>query len=305
MKDVVLSMDLGGTNARFGAVLRNGEIVTRHRIKTPKTDSVDEFMDAVAGGYHAVARMAAAEINKVAAAIPATVGERTKFLSKLPNLPVLEGVDFTSELARRVDATVTLENDATAATTGEHWLGASMGVETVVGVTLGTGIGGGIFVNGSLFRGKDGSAGEIGHICVEPLGHQCGCGSNGCVERYASGTAILQMAISEGLNVTAAIDVYNMALAGDRSAIRIFDEAGKYLGIVLAGIINFLNPDMIVIGGGVSASWELLIGPIQSEIRKRAYPEPAKRAKVVRAKLGDDAGILGAAKAAFDQAMPY
>lgn len=298
-------MDLGGTNTRFGAVKGDGSILARHRIKTPDTSNVLEFMNVLAGGYYAVAQLASASVEAIAAAIPATVGRDTKRLSKLPNLPVLEGVDFKAELAKRLNAEVTLENDATAATIGEHWMGASRGVDTVIGVTLGTGIGGGIYINGLPYQGKDGSAGEIGHICVEPNGRQCGCGSRGCVEQYSSGTAIVRTARQLGLTVETTKDVFELAQAGNSVAVEAFSEAGRYLGIVLAGLINTLNPDMIVVGGGVAAGWDKFIDPLNEEVRKRAYPEPTKRANIVRAELGDDAGVLGAAKVAFDSIMPF
>ena len=298
-------MDLGGTNTRFGAVRWNGEIIARHRIPTPKTTSGSEFINALAAGYYATAQMASARVEAIAAAIPATVGAKTKRLSKLPNLPVLEGVDLKSELSKRLNAEVVLENDATAATIGEHWLGVSQGKDSVIGVTLGTGIGGGIFINGLPYRGKDGSAGEIGHICVEPKGYVCGCGSRGCVEQYSSGTAIVRAAHSMGLNVESSTDVFELAIKGSQNAVKVFSEAGRYLGIVLAGLINTFNPDMIVIGGGVAAGWEMFIGSLRNEVQQRAYSEPAERANIVRAELGDDAGVLGAAKVAFDNVMPF
>lgn len=305
MKEVVLAMDLGGTNTRFGAVRWNGEIIARHRIPTPEAVSAVEFVNALAAGYYATAQIAGVTVEAIAAAIPATVGMNTKTLAKLPNLPILEGVDLKSELSKRLNVEVVLENDATAATIGEHWLGVSQGKDSVIGVTLGTGIGGGIFINGLPYRGKDGSAGEIGHICVEPDGHSCGCGSRGCIEQYSSGTAIVRAAIAVGLDISNPKDVFDLAIRGEEKAIAVFSEVGRYLGIVLAGLINTLNPDMIVIGGGVAAGWDMFIDPLHEEVRQRAYREPAERANIVRAELGDDAGVLGAAKVAFDNVMPF
>jgi glucokinase len=221
----------------------------------------------------------------------------------------LDGFALAPAVAEKLGVPAVLENDANAAAIGENWIGASRGIRNSICVTLGTGVGGGIILNGSTLRGPDWSAGEIGHICVEPLGPPCGCGSNGCVEQYSSATAIVRMAreiresypASElhGKSGLSAFDVYEAGKSGDELAAEVFRLMGQYLGIALAGLINVLNPEVIVIGGGVAAGWDLFIGHVRDEIEKRAYCEPAKRAKLVRALLGDDAGILGAARVAF------
>jgi glucokinase len=156
----------------------------------------------------------------------------------------------------------------------------------------------------------DGTAGEIGHICVEPLGEPCGCGSRGCVEQYSSATAIVRLtrelenlypkSVLLNKSRLTSLDVFDAGKQGDELALEIFRKMGFYLGIALADLVNVLNPEIIVIGGGASAGWDLFIGHVQDQITKRAFDEPAKRAKLVRAQLGDDAGILGAAKLAFD-----
>ena len=144
-----------------------------------------------------------------------------------------------------------------------------------------------------------GTAGEVGHICVEPNGHPCGCGSRGCIEQYASATAIIRSAINAGLEVGSSSAVYEAAKSGDKRASAVFSSMGSYLGIGLAGLVNVLNPEMIVLGGGVSAAWDLFADEVRREVNERAFPEPADRVKIVRAELGDDAGILGAARAVF------
>ncbi|HMS08846.1 MAG TPA: ROK family protein, partial [Pyrinomonadaceae bacterium] len=176
-------------------------------------------------------------------------------------------------------------------------------------VTLGTGVGGGIIIDGKPLRGIDGTAGEIGHICVEPFGHPCGCGSVGCLEQYSSATAVVRMArellsefpdsiVASGDDVSS-LDIYNAAISGDPMANEVFCRFGFYLGVALGGLINVLNPEVIVIGGGASESWDVFIEPLNGEIRKRAFKRPADRVTIVKAKLGDDAGILGVAKLAF------
>lgn len=201
-----------------------------------------------------------------------------------------------------------MENDANAAAIGENWLGATRGVRDSICLTLGTG--GGIIIDEKILRGIDGTAGEIGHICVEPFGAKCGCGSHGCLEQYSPATAIVRLAreLEDDFSETAltkiknftSLDAYKSAKAGDELAIEVFRRQGFYLGIALAGLINVLNPQVIGIGGGASGGWDLFAPAMLEQIRIRAYREPAERAKIVRAKLGDDAGILGVARLAFN-----
>jgi glucokinase len=208
-------------------------------------------------------------------------------------------MNLKTELARVFDLPVTVENDATAAAIGEAWVGATRGTHNSICITLGTGIGGGIILAGEPYRGPDGSAGEIGHFSVEPDGPPCKCGSNGCIEVFASATAIVRMAAENGLRCDSSENVYKEWQNGDERANAVFQSMGRYLGIVLAGIINTLNPDAIVIGGGASAAWDAFIPSLTDEIHKRAYPAPAVRARIVRAELGDNAGIIGVARSAF------
>ena len=204
---------------------------------------------------------------------------------------------------------VLLENDANAAALGESWMGAAKGFQNSICVTLGTGVGGGIIIDGEILRGVDGTAGEIGHICVEPFGAPCGCGSRGCLEQYASATAILRLAqensarypkseLLHKLGLTSA-DVYKAGKQGDELALEVFRQMGFYLGLALAGLVNVLNPEAIVIGGGASGGWDLFMRYLQETIRARTFRQPGERAKVLLAKCGDDAGLLGAAKLAF------
>jgi glucokinase len=170
-------------------------------------------------------------------------------------------------------------------------------------------VGGGLIINGVPHRGPDGTAGEVGHICVEPFGKPCGCGSFGCLEQYASATAVVRMAKEMGaqqngspaLTVSdlTSLDVYRAGVQGDAIAISVFETMGFYLGLALAGLVNVLNPDMIVLGGGLAAAWDLFSIPTRDQIDKRAFREPAERVKLVRAELGDDAGSIGAAYLAF------
>jgi len=311
MGELVLAADLGGTNLRVAAVDGDGQVLHHVRERTPHdpdpmtivyaiADLAEKCRSEVAGGE---------SIRAIGVAVPAAMDVTQGLVHYAPNLPMLNGMHMAAELERVVGLHVVLENDATSAAIGEHWLGASRDAQVSICVTLGTGVGGGLIINGQPHRGPDGTAGEIGHICLEPDGHPCGCGSWGCLEQYASATAVQRLAKEALATSTTSVlkdspaltaqDVYQAAVAGDEAAICVFRKMGSYLGLALAGLINTLNPETIVIGGGMSAAWDVFIEYTREQISKRAFHEPAVRVKLVRAELGDDAGILGVARLAL------
>lgn len=311
MSEIVLAADLGGTNLRMAVVDAGGAILSRSKCDTPRSGP-EEIVGAIVSSVRAALsdRYRLDDVKAAGIAIPAmSIDPDGGVVKKAANVPALDGFALGRRVSEAIGFPVLLENDANAAAIGESWIGASRGAPNSICVTLGTGIGGGIFVNGRILRGLDRSAGEIGHIGVEPFGDPCGCGSLGCVERYASATAISRMSrellpaypgslLAENKNLTAA-DAFEAGKAGDLLALEVFRRVGFYLGIALANLINILNPEVIVIGGGVADGWDLFIGPLREEIERRAYAEPAKRAQIIPAALGDDAGLLGAARVAF------
>jgi glucokinase len=311
MKRIVMAADLGGTNLRIAAVDEQGNVVHRLRVPTPESRSRDEITAAIGDLASRCIDLMGADSRPMAfgVAAPAIVSSADGTIFSSPNLPELNGYDLAGELQKRLGLPVMLENDANSAAVGENWMGASRGVLNSICITLGTGVGGGLIFDGSVMRGVDGTAGEVGHVTVEPDGYPCGCGSNGCVEQYASATAIKHIATllktsypdSElgEIDQPSAVEVFEAGQRCDALALEVFRRVGMYLGIALAGLINVLNPEVIVIGGGVSAGWELFIEHTHTQIKKRAFRQPGERAKLVRAELGDDAGILGAAKLAF------
>ncbi len=310
-KKVVIANDLGGTNLRMATICGDGEILNRLRYPTPRSGSPQVLVDTITKMFEKIkSDTNNCEIVSFAVAVPGIVDTNKGLIYKSPNLPELNGFEIVNALEKSLSTTVILENDANAAAVGENWIGASKGFQNSIMVTLGTGIGGGIIIDNKVLRGIDGTAGEIGHINVEPDGHKCGCGSHGCVEQYASATAVVRMArelaneesfkeVIEPKHLSSE-DVYQLALDGNDLAKKIFHKQGFYLGIMLAGLINSLNPEVISIGGGAAAGWELFIPHLKEQIKVRSYREPAERVNIVKAKLGDDAGILGVAKLGFD-----
>ena len=311
--EFVFAADLGGTHLRVAAVDRGGKIYCRQTQPTPKTDNPDEIVRALTEGARECEREVVrlgARIAAGAIAVPGTVNVDKGVVVKAPDVPSLNGFHLAASLASEFKWPVILENDANAAAVGELWVGAGQGHNSLICVTLGTGVGGGIILDGKLWRGADGAAGEIGHIGVEPFADvPCGCGSHGCLEVYASATAIVRMtreahsrfpnSILQNREDLTSQKIYEAGKQGDALAIEVFSQMGVYLGIGLASLINLLNPEVIVIGGGLANGWELFEKDMRRQVKERAFSVPAERAKIVRAQCGDDAGLLGAGKLAL------
>jgi glucokinase len=311
--DVVVAADLGGTNLRVAAVAASGEVSLRVKHSTPssarKAVEIVKAIVAAARECETRVRKGGASIRAASVVVPGTVDIGGETILQAPNVPCLDGFRLAEALSKELGWPVFLENDANAAALGELWLGAGRDFRTIVCVTLGTGVGGGIILDGELWRGSDGSAGEIGHTTVDPFGGiKCKCGNTGCLEVFASATGIVRMA-REAMgsypktvlkqNRLNSARIYEAGVGGDQLSLETFRRMGSYLGVGLANLINLLNPEIIVIGGGVANGWKLFEKSMHQEVAERAFPLPAQRVKIVPAKCGDDAGLLGAAYLAF------
>ncbi len=311
-KEIVLAADLGGTNLRVAAVDHQGTILYRTRRETPRGECVDEIVEAmVESANECRENCGDCQATAVSAAVPGTVNVRDGIIATAPNLPALNDFKMVAVLEKKLGIKAILENDANAAAVGENWRGASKGFVDSILITLGTGVGGGIIIGGKVLRGAGGMAGEIGHICVESFGVPCPCGSRGCVEQYSSASAIVRIAKElraqypdSILNNNAqlkASEVFHAGINGDHLALDVFRQMGFYLGVALTSLINILNPEVIVIGGGASAGWKLFVPHLRETIHQKAFGGVSEGVKLVRGQLGDDAGILGAAKIALSK----
>jgi glucokinase len=346
MPDFSIGVDLGGTNLRIAAVSSEGQLLEKVTLGTKVALGRDHVINEMCDAIQRLSRKygGSGKLLGTGIGVPGIIDMQTGMLRKSANLPGWEDYPVRAEIERRLGfpgngARVVLENDANVAALGEQWFGAARGVPNMAVVTLGTGIGGGIVLGGKIWHGMNGMAGEFGHVTLEPEGHPCGCGNRGCAEQYASASAIVRMAreaIASGeapsLAMAASSDaefgaksVYNLAIQGDEHARRIFRSFGRYLGILLAGLINVLNLDMFVIGGGVSSAWDAYAPNMFEELRQRslvyAATAPAdplrsdslgkeegaaaqseshteRKTIITRALLGSDAGLYGAARAA-------
>lgn len=308
-KDLIFAADLGGTHLRVATVDEHGKILFRAKQHTPHGNDPNDIVGAIVHAVNEYRKTADdARLKAVSVVVPGTVKAEEGTVVKAPNLPCLDGFRLAAALTNKLGVPAILENDANAAAVGELWQGAAQGCRTIICVTLGTGVGGGIILDGELWRGVDGAAAEIGHMCVDPFGGvACTCGSRGCLEVFASATAIVRMTreasprhpdslLQGSANLTAQA-IFEAGLKGDELALEIFRRMGVYLGIGLANLINILNPEMIVIAGGVVNGWDLFEKHMRQEVEERAFP--LVRVKIVRAKCGDDAGLLGAARLAI------
>lgn len=309
----VLAVDLGGTHLRAALVDSTGKILAHVKSETPKESTADCVVRALVKAERqcsSEANAAHATVIAASVVVPGTVDKANAIVVQAPNLPCLNHFGLKLALENEFGSPVFLENDANAAAMGEMWLGAARGYQNVICITLGTGVGGGIFMDGRLWRGADGSAGEIGHTAVDPFsGLLCKCGNEGCLEMLASATAIVRMAnenlprfpqsILHGQEITAR-RVYEAGLESDELALTVFERVGTYLGIGVANLINLLNPEIIVIGGGVANGWKLFEGPMRQQVATRAFRAQRGKVKIAPAECGDNAGLLGAAKLAFD-----
>lgn len=299
MNDYAIGVDLGGTNLRAAAVTRDGKMLKKLSGATPVSAGRKAVIADIVRSIQTLrAELSDRKLVGVGVGIPGYILMEKGIVSGAPNLPDFVNYPVRDEIEKGIRTKVILENDANAAALGEQWLGAGRGVDDLVMLALGTGIGGGIILGGKVLRGYLGMAGEIGHITVVPNGYPCGCGNNGCAEKYASATAVSAMAklLNLGHDLTAQ-QVYKMALQGDARAQQIFEAVGVALGTVLADLINIFNAPLFLLGGGLTGAWKLFEPSMTRELTRRsfAYRNKKLRPQIKRAKLGSDAGLFGAA----------
>lgn len=298
----LIGIDIGGTDTKAGIVDSNGSIIVKKNIETRPKKGAQDLAERVYLNCEKLiddASLNWKNIISIGIGAPGILDIKRGLIIFSPNLKGWVNVPIVKIFQKKLNMECILENDANAAAWGEKWAGVASGKEigSLVMITLGTGIGGGIVIGDKIWHGCSNAAGELGHITIEINGARCGCGNYGCVEAYASATAVVRRyreASNARTDITAE-DVYNLAVNGNKIAKKIMDETGKYIGIAIVNIIHTLNPDFIVIGGGMAAARDLLVDPIFEEIEKRSFKLTGKRTNIVFGRLGNDAGIIGAA----------
>ena len=313
----IIGIDLGGTKIGTGLVNGRGEVLFSDYQPTEAIQGQDAVIKRMLDAAHRVmdeAGITIEDVSGIGIGSPGPLDIPKGMLIDPPNLPTWRNVPLRQIIQDSLGAPTYLENDANAAAIGEYLYGAGRGTRNMVYVTVSTGIGGGLILNGRIYHGVNGSAGEIGHMTIMPRGPHCGCGNRGCLEALASGTAIAregQELVDRGTPTliaeiardapygVSAKDVVKAMHRGDAYATDIVRQAMYYLGVGMANLVNLFSPEMIVIGGGLTNLQEDLLDPVRRGISLRAFPSAAEHVTVRLAKLGAEVGIVGAAGAAL------
>jgi len=304
-----LGLDVGGTTIKAGLVDENNRVLDSRSTPTI-IDDLKGFISKLTDLIRDFQKSAA--IDAVGIGVPGLRSSRTRAIQTSPNIPCLNNVNLEQTVADVVHLKVVTENDANAGAYAEFRCGAGIGLKNLVYLTLGTGLGSGLILNGSLYTGASGYGGEFGHTIVDPEGRPCSCGKRGCIETVVSATGIVVTATAKlktagdsllrqvAPPLTAA-KIYDAAIRGDQLASQVFAETGRWLGIACANLINLLNVEMIIVGGGVMASGELLLGHAGDFARQYAFPPSFEDCRIVQSKLWPDSGMIGAALLARDR----
>ena len=317
---LVLGVDLGGTKTLCAVASRRGEIIGRDLRPTPAADGpeagIKALLDSMRGAL-ADAGASPGQIVAIGLGVPGLLDVAAGVMLTSPNLPGWRDVPLRDIVQQEFGVATHLVNDANAAALGEAKYGAARGVADFVYVTLSTGIGAGIVIGGKLYTGKFGGAGELGHMTIQADGPPCACGGNGCWETLASGTALEREArvrlragetslmleyVDGDIDRVDAPRVHRAALAGDRLANELIVLTGYYVGIGLANIINIFNPELIVLGGGLTNLGDLLLAPAYRVAGEHAYPAAYNAVRFCLAALGDEVGVRGAVAYALARA---
>lgn len=313
-KRAYIGIDIGGTNLRLALVDDQGAILHKTKCRTDIHHGRQAFLSLLGKGVEALLAVARdSGINPVGlgAGVPGLISNEGHVYVSV-NLRPLDGVNIRDELQALSGLPTVVANDVNAFAFGESVHGAGRDFRSFLMVTLGTGVGGGLILNGKVWTGIDGVAGEFGHMTVEPEGRLCPCGNRGCLEQYASASALVASAkemirgqqdvfgAGRGSDVISTKMLAVAAQDGNTAALGLFAEAGRYLGIAAASVANLLNIEAVIIGGGVASSFDLLCESMKREVLARAFPIPGKRLFIRRAALGDDGGILGSAALAMN-----
>jgi len=313
----VLAIDIGGTKLAAGIVDGSGSILARGEVPTLAAEGPERVLDRIvrlANDVLGAPGGSADAIQRIGIGCAGPVDRQAGLILNPPNLPGWVRVPLVERIEKALGRPAVLENDANAAALGEFRYGAGKGASSLVYLTVSTGIGGGIILDGKIWHGVKDGAGEVGHMTLLPDGPLCGCGNRGCLEALASGPAIARRArealaterpsrLREAGDFTAA-DVVRLAQEGDALAAQVWDETVRYLGLGVAAIVTILAPGRVVIGGGVAKAGDFLFAPLRREVRRRVTLVAVESVPILPAALGPDVGILGAAAVALELQLP-
>jgi len=315
----VLAIDLGGTKIITAIISNSGQVMAKEYQLTLADEGPQLVIKRIFSAIDhllSLRNIGSSQLASISIAAAGAINFDKGLITSSPNLPGWDAVPLRDIIKEKYRVITFLINDASAAALGEHRLGAGRGVSNLIYLTVSTGIGGGIIINGKLYSGQCGGAGEIGHMTIDVNGPRCNCGNTGCFEVLASGTAVAKEAIrrirqgerSSLIEIVAgkienitAEKVEVAARGGDSLALDIISRAAIYLGVGMVNLVNIFNPEMIIVGGGMAKMGDLLLNPARQVVKERAFQLSAQAVRIVPAQLGEDAGVLGAAIFAFEQ----
>jgi glucokinase len=305
-KNFVIGIDLGGTKINGALADLDGKVLSQHTIPTNAAEGEQAVLGRIVAVIEKVIELANKEIDEIRAigiGSPGPLDAKKGVIITTPNLP-FRNFELVKPIFEKFNIPTYLDNDANVAAIGEYMLGAGKGTLNMVYITVSTGIGGGAILDGKIYRGGTSNALEVGHITILPDGPRCNCGNYGCIEAIASGTAIARQAreaIESGVetslksyNSVTSYEVYVEAQKGDKVAKELLDRSFNYLGIAVANIITSFDPEMVVIGGGVSQMGAVLFDKVKEVVNTRCFKAMSEFCKIVPAALGTDAGVIGA-----------
>jgi len=313
-----IGVDFGGTNVKVGLVSARGHVHRSRMLPTKAIGRPAAFIEGLSQAVGSLARMvglAPAQLRGVGVGVPGPVDATRGLVYSTVNVPGWHEVPLRAQLERRLRCPCAIDNDVNLVALGEWRVGAGRGSRNLICLTLGTGVGGGLILNGSLYRGSRGAAGELGHMVIDPRGRRCGCGARGCLEAEVGTAAILAMgraALRRGTEPLRTLVrasggrlspelISQAARRGDRAARAIWMQVGCWLGVGLANLVNLLNPERIIIGGGVANAWGLFYPTLIRTVRAQAMAVSSQTVRILRAELGNSAGVVGAAVLVWDE----
>lgn len=299
MPKYTVGIDVGGTNVKLGLISDSGKIIVRSRLDTKtytrnKTKLINALIVAIDELLEEKS-VKKKDIRGIGIGLPGLINPQKGIVNHLPNVPGWRNVPLKKMLEQKIKIKTFIENDVNLIALAEWKFGAGKGVKNLICMTLGTGVGAGIILNNCLYRGEGFAAGELGHVPLNEKGPSCNCGGEACFEKYVGNQTLMAKA-SKIFKIKNMINpqVYALANQGNTRAIQFFEELGTHIGHGLIGVINLLNPRLIIIGGGVSNNYKYFGKSVKDVVAKRCMKVQSKMVKIVRARLGDDAGIIGA-----------
>ena len=300
MKKINIGVDVGGTTISTGVVAEDGQIMEKIKTRTEVGHGSGKIIDAIIDNINVLLGkmdITADTIGSIGIGFPGTVESSKGLVVFAPNI-FFENVDVRTEMSRSFNCPIYLGQDSRAAAWAEYCVGAGANYNNIAAITIGTGIGCGLVIDGKIFHGGYNTAGEFGHQLIVPNGYPCNCGRKGCLETFSGGLAILREGkkLDKHLNVQTVKDVYDLAAQGHKGALEITNMVVLNLGIGMVNLINLMSLEMITISGGISnAPDNLLFDPLRNFVEEHAYSAVAKKVKIVHSPLGDNAGLIGAA----------